>query len=182
MDKDVYLTEMKKVKENLENKKDNLNILILGPRYPNSDFIKSLCDSMRDKNWKNSFLLEHLEVDGLDLDSKFQAIIENTSVENLIIFAIFKKDVLAGGVEWELGFLEGLAIGKLTQDNGESLKKFLENTFVLIEQGDDKLITVMLTQGGFKKLQTADWNDTNHLCQRLESLAYNKLYSIIMKN
>ena len=163
----------------MESKKKDLNILILGPRFPDEKLIKESCDYLRENKWENAYILEHFdEVDNIDLDYKFQSLVDKIFGKNLLIFAIFTKDIPSGGVEWELGFLQGLAFGKYPSDKGESLRKFQENTFVLLEGGDDSKITGMLTLGGFKKVTTLDWNDKDHLFKRFEAIAYNKLYSM----
>lgn len=174
---DIAIDKLEKECEKLELKKDDINILIIGPGYPKSEFNKRkyLCGELKRRGWKKTSIMEHYKTKKtLELDHKFNSLID--MLPNLLVIALFTKKGPHGGVEWEMGFIQGYHYGKFSKGkNRKHIEDFKRSVVCLIEKGAEGLITPMITEGGLKKLKNYSFTNKKEMIKRAESLALQKL-------
>jgi hypothetical protein len=107
------------------------------------------------------------------LDDKFLLIAERTNLIATILVGKCGRE----GVSWELGFLEGSARGfDKASGRGDGLRKLTESVVIFVQTEAERLITRMMVDGMFTKVEVQNFNDVEDLIEALRVVCERKLY------
>jgi hypothetical protein len=153
--------------------KRDFKVLLLGPGWPEEckreyrDNVKQVLGQEFDVTMVEEYATK------VPLDDKFVLIAERKN----LIAAILVGNCGREGVSWELGFLEGSARGfDKASGRGDGLKKLTESVVIFAQTEAEKLITRMIVDGMFTKVEVQNFTDVQDLIEVLRVVCERKLY------
>jgi hypothetical protein len=157
----------------LAERKRDFRVLLLGPGWPEEckreyrDNVKQVLGQEFDVTMVEEYTTK------VPLDDKFVLIAERKN----LIAAILVGNCGKEGVSWELGFLEGSARGfDKASGRGDGLRKLIESVVIFVQTQAERLITRMMADGMFTKVEVQNFTDVKDLIEALRVVCERKLY------